>query len=110
MLLKHSSNFWRILNIPLINCDINLILTWSENCLLTQSKATRDADPDADPVVAGIENPASATFKITDTKLHVLAGTLSTENDEKLLQELRAVFKGTIKLNKFRSETTNQTD
>ena len=55
MPLKHSSNFWRTLNIPLINCDINLILTWSENCLLIQSKATRDADPDADPLVARIQ-------------------------------------------------------
>ena len=33
---------------PLINCEINLILTWSENCVIT-SKATRDADPDAGP-------------------------------------------------------------
>ena len=30
--LKHLSNFWRSLNIPLINCDIELILTWSKNC------------------------------------------------------------------------------
>ena len=59
------------------------MLTWSKNCLLTQSKATRDADPDADPVVAAIENPANATFKITGTKLHVSVVTLSTENDEK---------------------------
>ena len=32
--LKHLSNFWRTLNIPLINCEIELILTWSENCVL----------------------------------------------------------------------------
>ena len=83
MPLKHLSNFWTTLNIPLINCEINLISTWSENCLLTQSKATRDADPDADPVVAAIENPANATFKITDTKLHVSVVTLSTEKDKK---------------------------
>ena len=52
--LKHLSNFWRTLDIPLINCEIcelNLILTWSENCVIT-SKAARDADPDADPAVA----------------------------------------------------------
>ena len=39
--LKYLSNFWRTLNMPLINCEINLILTWSEKCVLT-SKATRD--------------------------------------------------------------------
>ena len=64
---------------PLINCEINLILTWSKNCLLTQSKATRDADPDADPAVAAINNPTNATFKITDVNLYVPVVTLSTE-------------------------------
>ena len=53
---------------PLINCEINLILTWTENCVLT-SKATRDANPDPDPAVAAFNNPTNATFQITDTKL-----------------------------------------
>ena len=33
--LKHSSNFWRSLDMPLINCEVSLILAWSENCVLT---------------------------------------------------------------------------
>ena len=78
--LNYLSSFWRILDIPLINSKINLILTWSENCVLT-SKVTRDADPDADPGVAAIDNPTNAIFKITDTKLYVPVVTLSTEND-----------------------------
>ena len=78
--LKHLSNFWRTLDMPLINCEINLILTWSENCVLT-SKATRDADPDANPAVAAIDNPTNATFQTTDTKLYVPVVTLSTENN-----------------------------
>ena len=53
--LKHLSNFWRTLDMPLINCEINLILTWSEICVLT-SKATRDADPDANPAVAAVNS------------------------------------------------------
>ena len=93
---------------PLIDCEINLILTWSENCVLT-SKATRDADPDANPAVAAIDNPTNATFKITDTKLYVPVVTLSTENDKRLLEQLRTGFKRTIKWNKYRSEMTNQT-
>ena len=40
VLLKYLSNFWRTLDIPLINCEVSLTLTWSENCALT-SKATR---------------------------------------------------------------------
>ena len=38
MPLKHLNNFWRTLDMPLINCEINLILTWSEKCVLTSNK------------------------------------------------------------------------
>ena len=93
---------------PLFNCEINLILTWSENCVLT-SKATRDADPDANPTVAAIDNPTNATFKITVTKLYVPVVVLSTKNDKKLLEQLRTGFKRTTIWNKYRSEVTNQT-
>ena len=93
---------------PLINCGINLILTWTENCVIT-SKATRDADPDSDPAVTAIDNPINATFKITDTKLCVPVVTLSTEDDNNFLEQLKSRFKRTIKWNKYRSEMTNQT-
>ena len=106
--LKHLSNFWRTLDMPLNNCEINLILTWSENCVIT-SQATRDADPDADPAVATINNPTNATFKITNTKLYVPAVTLSTEDDHKLSKQLKTGFKKTIKWNKYRSEMSKQT-
>ena len=46
--LKHLSNFWRSLNIPLINCEVELILTWFKNCALID-KITRDADCGANP-------------------------------------------------------------
>ena len=52
----------------LINCEINLIITWSENCVKTR-KVTRDAKPDADSAIVKINNPTNATFEITDTKL-----------------------------------------
>ena len=80
--LQHLSNVWKTLDIPSINCEINLILTCSENCIIT-SKATRDANPDADPEVADVNNPANATFKIKNTKLYVPVVTLSTEDDNK---------------------------
>ena len=35
--LKYLSNFWRTLEIPLINCEINLILTWSANCVVVST-------------------------------------------------------------------------
>ena len=60
---------------PLINCEVNLILTWSENCVLTDT-TTRDADPDADPPVAAINAPTGATFAISECKLYVPVVTL----------------------------------
>ena len=68
--LKQLSNFWRTLGMLLIDCEVNVTLTWSENCVLT-SKATIKADHDADPAVAAVNNPTNATFQIKDTKLHV---------------------------------------
>ena len=108
VLLKYLSNFWRTPHMPLINCEVYLTLTWSENCVLT-SKATREADPDANPAVDEINNPTNATFKITGTKLYVPIVTLSAENDNKLLEQLKTGFKRTIKWNKYISEMSNQT-
>ena len=67
-MLKNLSNFWRALDIPLIKCEITLMLTWSENCVIT-SKARKDADPDVDPAKAAFNNPANAIFEINDAKL-----------------------------------------
>ena len=58
--LKYLSNFWRTLEMPLINCEINLILTWSTNYVI---------------VSANVANQ-NATFETTDTKLYVPVVTL----------------------------------
>ena len=58
----------------LINCEINLILIWSENCVIT-SKATRDA--------------TYVTLKLKDRKLYVPVVTLSTKYDNKLFAQLK---------------------
>ena len=71
---------------------MSLTLTWSEHCVIT-SKETREADPDANPAVAGINNPTNATFKIKDTKLYVPLVTLPTQIDNKLLEQLKTGFK-----------------
>ena len=76
--LKYLRNFWRTLDVSLINYEVILTLDLSEKCVLT-SKETRNA---AGMIV--INNPIGVTFKITDTKLYVLVVTLSTENDNKI--------------------------
>ena len=62
--LKHLSNFWKALNIPLINCEVELILTWSNKCVLADMTVNAGANP-------AIVAPSGATFKTTDTKLYV---------------------------------------
>ena len=85
--LKYLSNFWRSLNIQLINCEVELILTWSKNWVLADM--TVRAAQGNNPAIAA---PTGLEFKITDTKLYVLVVTLSKENDIKLLEELKAGF------------------
>ena len=86
--LKYLSNFWRTLEIPLISCEINLILTWSANCVTSNAAANQ-----------------AAKFAITDTKLHVPVVTLSTEDIAKLLQQLKSGFKRTINWKEYHSKS-----
>ena len=62
---------------PLIDCEVNLILTWSSNCVL---------------IATAIQNQA-ATFEITDTKIYVPVVTLSAQENTKFLQQLKSGFK-----------------
>ena len=105
--LKHLSNFWRHLDIPLINCEVEIILIWFKNCVLID-KSTREANYGANPRVYEIDNPENATVKITDIKLSVPVVTLSKENDIQLLEQLKTGFKITTKWNKYRSQMSIQ--
>ena len=80
----------------LINSEINLFLTWSENCVLTDI-ITQAANPNADPAIPAINVPTNATVKIRDTKLYLLVVTLSTEDDNTFLEQLKSGFKRIIK-------------
>ena len=81
--LKHLSKFWRSLNISLINREVELILTWSKDCVL----ADMTVDSDANPVIVALTR---LEFQITDTKLYVPVVTLPKENDIKLLEKLKS--------------------
>ena len=90
--LKYLSNFWRTLEMPLINCEISLQLIWPKNCIL----------------IASTEANQNPTFQINDTKLYVPVVTLSTQENIKLLKQLESGFKRTINWNKYLAKTTNQ--
>ena len=93
---------------PFIFCEVSLTLTWSESCVIT-SKATRDQILVTNPPTDAINNPTGATFAITDTGLYVPVVTLSTQHDNKLLEQLKTGFKRIITWIKNRSEISNQT-
>ena len=75
--IKYLSNFWRTLEMPLINREVELILTWSENGIITNTKVAS-------------QNP---TFTLTEINLHVPVVNLSTQDNAKLLPQLKSGFK-----------------
>ena len=83
--LKYLRNFQRILEIPLINCEVKLMLDWSENCVMISTYVANHL-----PI-----------FTITETNLHVPAVTLSTQEQAELLSQLKSGFKRTISWNKY---------
>ena len=83
--LKYLSNFWRTLEIHLINCEVELILNWSANCVIIYTNV----------------NNQVPTFTITETNLYVPIVTLSTQDNEKLLPQLKSGFKRKINWDKY---------
>ena len=86
--VKYLSNFWRTLEMPLISCEVNLILTWSANCVIVSTDVANQ----------------NSTFAITDTKSYVPVVTLSAQDNIKLLQQLKSGFKRVINWNKYLSK------
>ena len=86
--LKYLNNFWRTLEMPLINFEINLILTWSVYCVVFSNAVVNQG----------------ATFAITNTKLYVPVVTLLAQNNVKLLGQLKSGFKRAINWNKYQSK------
>ena len=82
------SKFWKSLEIPLINCKVELSLKWNENCILSSAGT-------------------AATFTITDTKLYVPVVTLKIEDNAKLSELLSKGFERSVYWNKYKAILTN---
>ena len=78
--LQHVSNFFRALELPLVNCQLNLILAWFTNFVIVSTNVAN----------------RNVMFEITDTKLYVPVVTLSTQDNSKLFQQLKSDFKRLI--------------
>ena len=89
MPLKYVSSFFRSLEMPLVNCKIDLELTWHKDCMISS------ADAAAGQVVS---------FMITNTKLYIPVVTLSTEDNIDLTKQLNEGFKRTIYRNQYVSK------
>ena len=87
--LKYLSNFWGTLDTPLINCENELILTWSKNCVINCTNID-DQIP---------------TLTITETNLYVPVVTLSTRDNAKLLPHSKSGFKRTTSWNNYVEKT-----
>ena len=83
--LKYLSNFWRTPERPLINCETELILNWSAYCVIIYTNIDEQVP----------------TFTITEANLYVPVVTLSTQDNAKLLPQLKSGFKRTISWNKY---------
>ena len=79
--LKYLSNFWRSFETSSIYWEVNLILTWFAICFMVYNDI--------------------ATFALTETKLYVPVVTLSTQDNAKLLRQLKSGFNRTINRNKY---------
>ena len=83
--LKYLSNFLRTLKMSLMNCEVEIILTWSASCVIIYTNVANQVP----------------TFTITETNLHVPVVTLSNQDNAKLLPQLKSGFKRTISWNKY---------
>ena len=70
---------------PLINCEVEFILNWLANCVIIYTNVANQVP----------------TFTITETNLYVPLVTLSTQDNEKLLPQLKYGFKRKISWNKY---------
>ena len=89
--LKYLSSFRKTLELSLINYEINLDLKWSKNC-----------------VIVANNDDQTATFSITNTRFYVLVVTLSTQDNAKLLKQLKSDFKRTTNWNKYQSKISTE--
>ena len=100
--LKYLGNFWKALNIPLINCEVSLELKWNKNCVITSLEQRDIGGGNRDNA------PTGATLAINDCKLYVPEVTLSKDDEIKLLTNLKSGFKREIIWNIYRSQMTTE--
>ena len=104
------SNFWKSLNLTSVNWEIELDLSWSRYCVITEISRTDGAVPNTNRVRYQVTSQTTgATFQINNTKLYIPVVTLSINDKIKFLENIKQRCKRTISSNECRSEITAQT-
>ena len=102
------NNFCRSLDLHLINCKIELDLTWSKDWMISEiSRIAAVAANPPDPVRAAVETTRT-TFQTNSTKLYAHVASLSINDNIKVLENLKQGFKRTVSWDKYRYEITKQ--
>ena len=87
--LKYFSNFFRLLEMPLFNCEIKLNLTWKKESVLST-------------------DDGNAVFIINDTKLYVPVVTLSKEDNKDFIEQQNKKFQRSIYCNEYKTKEINE--
>ena len=109
--LKNLSRFIFNLNFSMINTEIELILKWSQNCVLTERVIREQKDATQNPAqdaVVGINTPSDLKFNITDRKLYVPIVTLQEKIENKLFKGLKTGIDIDFEWPIFRTQIINQ--
>ena len=100
--LKYLGNFWRVLNIPLISCEVSLELKWNKNCVITSQQIGVNLDG------GNTAAPTGTTLTINNCKLYMPVITLSKNDEIKLLTNLKSGFTREIEWNKYKSQMSTE--
>ena len=95
--LKYLSNFWKSLDLPFINCEIELDVTWSQDSIISEMLSNTEvpALPAANLSIASISEGSTtdATLEINSTKLYVSVVTLFINDNIKFSENIKQRFK-----------------
>ena len=93
--LKYLGNFWRSVDLPLINFEIKLDLSWSKEHIISEISIIPRVSGDANPPVQEVAvMQTSATFQINNAKLYVPVVTFSVNDNVQFLENIKQEFEG----------------
>ena len=97
---KYLSNFWRSLELPLINCKVKLKLKWIKYCVLSA--------PGNENVITDNDNANNTIFTIRDTKLCIPVVTFSARGNQKLSKLFSKRFERSVYWNEYKTKSENK--